>query len=132
MAFNDISLNAIKGSGMVDHNDLQDHLPLREATLFILIGLAPGPKHGYAILKEVESLSSGRIVFSTGTLYGALKRLLKLDWIERINPSGDKAEERNRKTYQLTELGHKILNAEFSRLNHLIEIAQTKHLGDFS
>ena len=110
----------------------QEHLPLREATLFILLSLMPSPKHGYSILKEVESLSKGRVVFSTGTLYGALKRLLKLQWIERINPNEIKSGQRERKTYQLTELGHQILQAEISRLNHLIEIAQTNQLGDIS
>lgn len=113
-------------------NNFQEHLPLREATLFILISLAPSPKHGYAILKEVENLSKGRVVFSTGTLYGALKRLLKLQWIKRINPIEEKSDERERKTYQLTKLGQKIINAELSRLNQLIDIAQTKHLGDVS
>lgn len=132
MTSSDISLNAIKGYPMDDLKNYQEQLPLREATLFILLSLAPNPKHGYAILKEVESLSNGRVVFSTGTLYGALKRLLKLQWIERINDIEIKSNQRKRKTYQLTELGHKILKAEISRLNHLMEIAQTKHIGDFS
>lgn len=117
---------------MDDLKIFQEHLPLREATLFILLSLAPSPKHGYAILKEVESLSKGRVVFSTGTLYGALKRLLKLEWIERINDREIKSNERERKTYRLTALGQKITQAELSRLNDLIDIAQTKHLGDFS
>lgn len=43
---------------------------------YILLSLAPGQKHGYAIMKDVEALSDGRLSLSTGTLYGALKRLL--------------------------------------------------------
>lgn len=117
---------------MDNHKNVQEHLPLREATLLILLSLAPSPKHGYAILKEVENLSKGRVVFSTGTLYGGLKRLLKLQWIERINDIEIKSNQRERKTYQLTELGQKILKAEISRLNHLTEIAQTNHLGNVS
>ena len=53
-------------------NDMLSHLPLREPTFFILLSLSPGPKHGYAILKEVEALSDGRVRLSTGTLYGAI------------------------------------------------------------
>ncbi len=51
----------------------------------ILLSLAPGPKHGYAILKEVETLSDGRVKLSTGTLYGAIERLLDQDWIRRVD-----------------------------------------------
>ena len=59
-------------------------LPLTETTFYILLSLSPGSSHGYAILKDVERLSEGRLVLSTGTLYGALKRLLERDWIERV------------------------------------------------
>ena len=51
--------------------------PLREPPLFILLALSKGRKHGYAILKDVEALSEDRVVLSTGTLYGALARLLE-------------------------------------------------------
>ena len=47
-----------------------------ESTLLILLSLAEEPRHGYSILKDVEYLSEGRVVLSTGTLYGALKRML--------------------------------------------------------
>lgn len=59
--------------------------PLTEATFFILLSLSSAPKHGYAIMKEVKELSKGQIVFSTGTLYGALKRLLEQGWIKRVS-----------------------------------------------
>ena len=58
--------------------------PLTESTYFILLSLSPEPKHGYAIMKEVQELSEGRVVLSTGTLYGALKRLLDEGWIIRL------------------------------------------------
>ena len=50
--------------------------PLTEPTYFILLSLSPKPKHGYAIMKDVKELSKSRVILSTGTLYGALKRLL--------------------------------------------------------
>lgn len=107
------------------HNEIQNHLPLREATFFILLSMTPGARHGYAILQEVQRLSEGRVVLSTGTLYGALKRLLEQDWIERIDTT-DPGEDENtrsgppRKTYMLTDLGRQILRAEEKRLEDLL------------
>ena len=57
--------------------------PLSEATFLILVSLGSGPKHGYAIMKEVEELSHQRVLLSTGTLYGAIKRLLADGTIQR-------------------------------------------------
>ena len=61
-----------------------ESLPLTEPVLLILLSLAEQPRHGYSILKDVEQMSDGRVVLSTGTLYGALRRLLEDEWIERI------------------------------------------------
>ena len=62
-------------------------IPLTETTYFILLSLASKPRHGYAIMQDVQELSEGRAILSTGTLYGALKRLLELDWIVRLDNS---------------------------------------------
>ena len=51
-------------------------LALSEPVLFVLLSLAEQPRHGYSILKDIESMSGGRVLLSTGTLYGALQRLL--------------------------------------------------------
>jgi DNA-binding PadR family transcriptional regulator len=117
---------------MDQHKDNQEYLPLREATFFIILSLAPGPKHGYAILKEVESLSEGRIVLSTGTLYGAIKRLLRLGWIERKDSLTDPQNGRERKSYALTKSGNQILNAEVSRLKKLVDLAQPRVVEETS
>src|SRR5690349_20410034 len=79
--------------------------PLTEATFFILLSLAPAPQHGYGIMKDVEALSQGRVAFSTGTLYGALKRLLEQGWIERFDNPEASESGRPRKDYKLTDLG---------------------------
>ena len=101
-------------------------LPLREPTFFILLSLSPGPKHGYAILKEVEALSEGRVMLSTGTLYGAIKRLLERDWIKRVTDPIPNSTDRERKAYALTEQGWRMLNAEIQRLERLVSAAQTQ------
>ena len=105
-------------------NDVLSYLPLREPTLLILLSLSPGPKHGYAILKEVESLSEGRVKLSTGTLYGAIKRLLDRGWISRVDDPIPNNTDRERKSYDLTESGRRVLNAEIARLHKLVRVAR--------
>jgi DNA-binding PadR family transcriptional regulator len=96
--------------------------PLTEPTFLILLSLSPGPKHGYAILKAVESLSEGRVLLSTGTLYGALKRLLDEGLIQRIADPLPNPSERERKAYILTEHGRQVLNAETARMRRLVAL----------
>jgi DNA-binding PadR family transcriptional regulator len=107
-------------------NDMLSHLPLREPTFFILLSLSPGPKHGYAILKETEALSEGRVRLSTGTLYGAIKRLLDEGWIRRVDDPQTTGTNRQRKAYALTERGRRVLNAEIARLRKLVKVAQVQ------
>ncbi len=102
-------------------NESTNDLPLTEATYLIMLSLAPGPKRGYGILKDVESLSHGRIIFSTGTLYGAIKRLLELGWIARAGSDLPDEGGRPRKEYHLTPAGKRILGAEISRMDELLQ-----------
>ena len=113
------------------NTEIQSNLPLTETTLYILLSLAPGPRHGYAIMKDVRALSHNRVELSTGTLYSALKRLLDQGWIQRAeDPDPIAANDgRNRKAYVLTDLGSSILKAEVDRLQSLVGIARGRVLG---
>ncbi len=113
----------------MDENNL--FLPLREPTFFILLSLSPGPKHGYAILKEVEALSEGRIKLSTGTLYGAIKRLLDRKWIKRVEDPLPNDTDRVRKAYALTERGRRVLNAESQRLDKLVTLVKMQSKAEY-
>ncbi len=104
--------------------NVQPFLPLTEPTFFILLVLAPGPQHGYAIMKETAVLSNDRVQLSTSTLYGAIKRLLDLGWIERAEAASGVENGRERKAYRLTDLGRRILKAETARLQSLVSAAQ--------
>jgi len=97
--------------------------PLTEPVLLILFSLADQPRHGYSILKDVEKMSDGRVVLSTGTLYGALRRLLDDGWIER---AAEKNTPRGRQAYKLTALGRKSLQLEVGRLKHLTRLASLR------
>jgi DNA-binding PadR family transcriptional regulator len=109
--------------------DVQNGQPITETTYFILLSLAPGPEHGYAIMKDVQKLSQGRVLLSTGTLYGALKRLLEQGWIERVDDpyAGDNG--RERKAYRLTNAGQTALDGEVERLNTLLDAAGQRTVG---
>lgn len=103
-------------------------LPLREPTFFILLSLAQGEKHGYAIIKDVAASSRDDVALSTGTLYEALARLLDQELIERVEAPAA-AEERNhpgrpRKAYRLTARGRRTLGAEIERMQTLLAVAQ--------
>lgn len=100
------------------------YLPLTEPTFYILLSLAPGKKHGYAIMKDVKELSMDRVNMSTSTLYTAVGRLLDQELIERF--SDDEQESSPglpRKSYALTDLGRRVLEAEHIRLQEMVKEA---------
>ena len=117
-------MNYLRGDELTGDRETLEELPLTETTFFILLSLSPKPKHGYAMMKDVESLSEGRIRLSTGTLYGAIKRLLEKGWIKRAEDLTIQADGRGRKAYTLSRYGQRILNAEVDRLQDLVEVAQ--------
>lgn len=94
--------------------------PLTEPVLLVLLSLAEQPRHGYSILKDVEQMSLGRVVLSTGTLYGALQRLLRQGWIERFK---EDESSRDRRAYRLTARGRRHLQLEVDRMRHLSKLA---------
>jgi DNA-binding PadR family transcriptional regulator len=98
-------------------------LPLTEPVLLILLSLAEQPLHGYSILKDVEEMSEGRVTLSTGTLYGALRRLLEDGWIQRFE---EEESSRGRQAYRLTPAGRRNLQQEASRLKHLARVANLR------
>ncbi len=110
---------------MTTQADIQANLPLTETTFLILLSLAPERKHGYAIMKDVRTLSDGRVVLSTGTLYGALKRLLEQGWVKRVADTSNETS-RWRQAYALTDLGRRLLDAETARIQTLLSVARRR------
>jgi len=94
-----------------------------EPVLLILLSLAEAPRHGYALLKDIEGMSSGRVRLSTGTMYGALRRLLESGWIEPFEAEDTSREKR---WYRLTAEGLRSLEAEVGRLKQLTRLAGTR------
>ena len=98
--------------------------PLTPALFHVLLSLADGEKHGYAILKEVAARTGDKVVLSTGTLYGIIKRLLA-DGLIRESALGSTE---RRRAYRLTPSGRKVALAEAERLRDLVVSAQAKKL----
>ena len=109
------------------HPDPSDLLPLPVAQLHILLALAAGEKHGYAIMSEVEVLTEGSVKMGPGTLYGAIKRMLKTGLVEETYERPDpELDDERRRYYRLTGFGARVLDSEIARMEHLTRAARTR------
>jgi DNA-binding PadR family transcriptional regulator len=98
-------------------------MEVSEPVLLILLSLAEQPRHGYAILQDTERMSEGRVRLSTGTLYGALRRLLEEKWIERFE---ERDSSRGKQAYRLTAAGRRNLQMEVNRMKQLTRMASLR------
>src|SRR5467141_812679 len=103
--------------------------PLTPAMFHVLLALAGDDLHGYAILKEVELRTGGKVRLSTGTLYGIIKRLLNDGLIAelRSRPAAIHDDER-RRYYRLTAKGREVAGAEAERMDEILSIARSRNL----
>lgn len=104
-------------------------LPLTPAVFHILLVLADEDRHGYDIMREIASATDGKIQMGPGTLYGTIKRMLRVGLITEIDERPDPAlDDSRRRYYRLTLMGQRVLAAEVERLAQLVAIAQRKDL----
>ena len=102
---------------------------LTPAALHILLVLAGGENHGYAIMREVAEHTGGKMRLGPGSLYGTIKRMLADGWIEELDERPDpEIDDERRRYYRLTGLGRKLVQAEAERLEQLVNIARRKKL----
>jgi DNA-binding PadR family transcriptional regulator len=107
----------------------ESFIPLTPAVFHILLALADGEKHGYAIMQEVEAISSDQIKMGPGTLYGSIKRMIANGLIEEVDERPDpNLDDQRRRYYRLTSLGSTVLRAEAQRLAVLLERARAKQV----
>lgn len=103
--------------------------PLTPAVLHILLALAGGERHGYAIMKQVEADSRGAVKMGPGTLYGSLKRMLDAGLVQesarRIDPELD---DERRVYYRISGAGSKALARELARYGQLVALARARNL----
>jgi DNA-binding PadR family transcriptional regulator len=106
-----------------------DLLPLSPAAFHILVALAAGERHGYAIMQDVAAYTGGALRLGPGTLYRSINQLLNQGLIaeteERPDPTLD---DERRRYYRLTELGATVATLEAERLARLVTVAQARRL----
>lgn len=95
----------------------------------VLLALAGEDLHGYAILKEVELRTAGKVRLSTGTLYGLIKRLLADGLINELRTRpADSDDDERRRYYRLTNLGRQVAAAEAERMDEMLAVARSRNL----
>ncbi len=103
--------------------------PLTPAVYHILLALSDGEKHGYAIMKDVEAQTGGRLKMGPGTLYGSIKRMLAVNLIEEADERPDPAlDDERRRYYRLTGLGRNVVSMESERLAQAVSVARQKRV----
>lgn len=105
----------------------QSQVPLTPAVLHILLVLANGPAHGYAIMQAVDDFTDGRVPMGPGTLYGSIKRMLAADLIQEVDAPAEETDSR-RRYYALTETGQRTLSDELHHLSRIVDYAQANRL----
>jgi DNA-binding PadR family transcriptional regulator len=106
-----------------------DLLPLTSAMFHVLVALADGEKHGYAILKDVSRRSDGRMSLSAGTLYGVIQRLVSEGLIAESGERPDLAlDDERRRYYRLTPFGRDVAVAEAERMSDMLALVRAKKL----
>lgn len=95
--------------------------PLSPAVLAILLSLAEGEKHGYAVMKDARSPRGGGIEMGPGTLYGSIDRMMR----DGLVKESEKQDDERRRYYRLTASGRAILSAELERLDAAVSAARS-------
>ena len=102
-------------------------LPLTQAVFHILLALANGEKHGYAVMQDVEANSHAQFKLGPATLYSSIKRMLAAGLIEETEDRPDpELDDQRRRYYRLTGLGNRVLAAETRRLADLVSLAKAR------
>ena len=105
--------------------EIEDLLPLPEATFLILMAVAEDDRHGYAIIQEVATRTDGMLKLSPGTLYRSIQRMLEQGLIQETaeRPAPELDDER-RRYYRITSFGRAVAKAEARRLAQLVKLAR--------
>lgn len=102
-------------------------LPLKPAVFHILLALSHDKRHGLGIADEVENATNGAIRLGPGTLYRSLKEMAVSGLVDEV-PAPQEDEDPRRKFYCITKVGLKVLKAEASRYESIVEVARRRHV----
>lgn len=112
---------------------VEELLPLTPRVFLLLWALDAGPRHGYALLEEVEELGRGKVSFGPASLYEAIHRLRDRGLLEETDaPPSVESDDSRRKYYRLTEHGREVLRVEAARLAELVSRLEEAGIVDGS
>ena len=101
-------------------------VPLKPNWFHILLSLAQGARHGYAIMKEVAERTDGKLRLWPTTLYGAIRRMEKIGLVEPTQSSAGESDDKRRQYYAITPFGEEVLKAESIWLEKFVKLAQVR------
>ena len=96
------------------------------ASFYILVTLAQGDRHGYAIIKEIQDFTAGEVALLPGTLYRLIGQLCRDRWIVEVR--GAPSDDPRRRYYRLTPAGRKALAIEVARLESMVKLVRKNRL----
>jgi DNA-binding PadR family transcriptional regulator len=103
-------------------------LPLTPAVLHILLALADGDLHGYAMARRVDAATDGQVRMGPGTLYGSIQRMLDSALVEESTPRHREEGAERRRYYRLTPFGRRVLESELGRLAAVVDAARARQI----
>ena len=109
---------------------IDEHIPVKPTDYLTLVALADGERHGYGLVKQIEELSGGTLRLVPGNFYSVLQRLMNAGLLEEAErkASAD-LDNRRRRYYRITELGHQVATTETARLKALVKVAEQHDLA---
>jgi len=104
-------------------------LPLTVPVFHALMALADAERHGYGIIQEVAARTGGAVRLRTGTLYNAIRHMLRDGLVEESDERPDpELDDERRRYYRITALGRAVARAEAKRLEGMVAVARAKRL----
>ena len=108
-------------------NKSRPPLPLTPAVFHILLSLAEGERHGYALKRDIAQRTAGKLKLGPGMLYGTIHKMLELGLIEESDERPDPhLDDERRRYYRITPLGRRAAKAEAARMRELVHLASAK------
>ena len=105
----------------------RDCVPLSPAVFHILLSLAEGERHGYALKREIALRTGGKLKLGPGVLYGSINKMLEQGLIEESDDRPDAhLDDERRRYYRITSHGRKVAQADAARMNELVRLAAAK------
>ena len=114
---------------MADEPIVDDLLPLPAATFHILVAVAEGERHGYAIILDIEARSDGALRLSAGSLYRSIARMVEQGVIAEVTRRRTAEDDERRRYYRITPFGTAVARAEMRRLAQLLRLGRASGLS---